>query len=298
MKKINTPNRSVEEVEQQIVKFSQIESAEELRNMPEAYEVFSDLLSYLNMGVIRSAQPIDGSWKVNTWVKEGIVRVGFRLGKVKEILGNDGLEFSDKDTLPVQGVEELAARNVRIVPGGSSIRSGSYLGDNVIMMPPAYVNIGAYVGKDSMVDSLVLVGTCAQIGERVHLAAGAIIGGVLEPSGAKPCIVGDDAFVGAYAGIFGGVELGKGVVMAPKTVITDGTEVWEAIPGKDERKLPNDSTNPIRIPDRALVIPGTIQLRDKNGQSSRISKNIAIIRGYYPQGGNPKVALNELLRQS
>ena len=286
-------------IKTEMIRLSSLTTAQEVQADPKAREVFEAFIKALNAGAIRAAEPTKSGWQTNAWVKEGIVKVGFRLGALEVMTDADApLQFSDKDTLPIQQTSDLSERNIRIVPGGSSVRAGSYLGHNVIMMPPAYVNIGAYVDDNSMVDSLALVGSCAQIGKNVHLAAGAIVGGVLEPANATPCIVGDGSFIGAYAGIFSGVRLGNGVVLAPKTVITEATEVWEALPGKAQRKLENSSAHPIVIPDRALVIPGSVQLKDADGNPSPLSKNVAIIRGYYEEGGNAKLALNEFLRAS
>ena len=158
---------------------------------------FFEICHKLETGEIRVAQKQDGVWTVNTWVKEAILE-GFRIGKLMD-MSEGHFAFFDKDTLPLR--KFTAEDRVRIVPGGSSVRCGSYLAPSVIMMPPAYVNIGAFVDEGTMIDSHALVGSCAQIGKRVHISAASQIGGVLEPAGALPVIVEDDAFIGGNCGI-------------------------------------------------------------------------------------------------
>ena len=141
----------------------------------------------------RTRQPPTG-WKVNTWVKQGIL-LGFRSGDIAAYpSANAEIPYFDKDTLPLKPLDVTS--QVRVVPGGSSIRDGAYIGAGVICMPPMYVNIGAYVGEGSLIDSHALVGSCAQVGRRVHVSAAAQIGGVLEPVGALPVIIEDDVLVG------------------------------------------------------------------------------------------------------
>src|SRR6478672_11555691 len=153
---------------------------------------FEELVSLLNHGKVRSAEKKDGIWRANEWVKKGIL-LGFRIGKLKDF-SSDGLKFFDKDTLPLKPL--TISSNVRVVPGGSSIRNGCYIGSGVICMPPMYVNIGAYIDDNSLIDSHALVGSCAQLGKKIHLSAAAQIGGVLEPINSVPVIIEDEVMIG------------------------------------------------------------------------------------------------------
>src|SRR6266498_5759399 len=183
--------------------------------------LFDEFKTQLNRGVIRAAerQP-DGSWSVNTWVKQGIL-LGFRMGQLVDMSSTPPLRFFDKDTYPVRPT--TVADNVRIVPGGSSIRDGAYVAPGVVCMPPMYVNVGAYVDEGTMIDSHALVGSCAQIGKRVHLSAAAQIGGVLEPVGAVPVIIEDDVLVGGGCGVYEGTIVRERAVLAAGTVLTGST---------------------------------------------------------------------------
>lgn len=282
-------------------------SPAELRSNPNAYETFANFLLLLNKGEVRSATPTPTEnggqdWTVNSWVKDAIF-LGFKLGQVI-VVSSEGetLQFSDKDTLPPNALTDSPSRTIRIVPGGSSIRSGSFIGDKVIMMPPSYVNIGTYVGESTMLDSFSLVGSCAQVGKGAHIAAGAKIGGVLEPSNARPCIVEDDVKMLADSGIYEGVILKKGAVLAPNVILTSGIEVWERLPQEDSaeprqyRQLPNSKENPVVIPERALVIPRTHITFRPDGSIEPFAKHVALISGYYPQGGNKDLAIEAALR--
>jgi len=186
----------------------------------ESREAFGRLRAALSSGEVRAAEPdpeAAGGWRVNAWVKRGIL-VGFRCGRLADRSIDDGRwPFMDKDTLPLKALDP--ASGVRIVPGGSAIRDGAYLGRGVIAMPPMYVNIGAHVGADTLIDSHALVGSCAQIGERVHLSAGAQIGGVIEPVGAMPVIVEDDVLVGGNTGIYEGAIIRERAVIAAGTLL-------------------------------------------------------------------------------
>ena len=164
-------------------------------------ELFSRFLAALNAGVIRAAEPDAAAatgWRVNPWVKKGIL-LGFRMG-VNIDMSVGTLTFRDKDTYPTRHI--AAGNNIRIVPGGSSVRDGVYLGQNVTCMPPVYINVGAYVAVGTMVDSHALVGSCAQVGARCHISAASQIGGVLEPVGALPVIIEDDVLVGGNCGVY------------------------------------------------------------------------------------------------
>ena len=173
----------------------------EVERNPEARKTFLKFREQLTQGKIRAAEKINGQWKVNAWVKQGIL-LGFRLGELTKMGGRRSLSFVDKDTFPAR--QFAVADQVRVVPGGSSVREGAYVAPSVICMPPMFINVGAYVDEGTMVDSHALVGSCAQVGKRVHLSAAAQIGGVLEPVNAAPVIIEDDVLVGGNCGIYEG----------------------------------------------------------------------------------------------
>jgi len=172
----------------------------EVERNPEARQTFLDFRQQLTQGKIRAAEKVNGNWKVNAWVKQGIL-LGFRLGELSK-MGDATLSFVDKDTFPAR--QFTVADKVRVVPGGSSVREGAYVAPSVICMPPMFINVGAYVDEGTMVDSHALVGSCAQVGKRVHLSAAAQIGGVLEPVNATPVIIEDDVLVGGNCGVYEG----------------------------------------------------------------------------------------------
>src|SRR3954465_5709822 len=199
----------------------------------EARALFARLREALSKGEVRAAEPDASSplgWRVNLWVKQGIL-LGFRFGDVVDASMDHGkLPFYDKDTLPLR--KPGLAAGVRLVPGGSAARDGAYIGAGVICMPPMYINIGAYVGEGSRIDSHALVGSCAQIGARVHVSAAAQIGGVIEPGGALPVIVEDDVLVGGNTGIYEGAIVKSRAVIAAGTILTGSTPVYDLVRGE------------------------------------------------------------------
>ncbi|MBJ83739.1 MAG: 2,3,4,5-tetrahydropyridine-2,6-dicarboxylate N-succinyltransferase [Acidimicrobiaceae bacterium] len=221
----------------------------------EARSVFATLRAELSAGRARAASPDPDSptgWTVNAWVKQGIL-VGFRCGEIISVPGDaPHVPFLDKDTLPLRSLD--TSSRVRLVPGGSSIRDGAFIGAGVICMPPMFINIGAYVGADSLIDSHALVGSCAQIGERVHVSAGAQIGGVLEPVGAMPVIVEDDALVGGNTGIYEGAIIRSHAVIAAGTVLTRSTPLYDL---PKQQVIASRDGSPLIIPEGAVVVPGT-----------------------------------------
>ncbi|MDQ3222369.1 MAG: 2,3,4,5-tetrahydropyridine-2,6-dicarboxylate N-succinyltransferase, partial [Gemmatimonadota bacterium] len=189
-----------------------------------ALEAFQRLKTALNVGTVRAAERgSDGRWRANAWVKTGIL-LGFRLGRVGPAATGGPFPFYDKDTYPLRAIGP--EHGIRIVPGGSAIRDGCYIGTAVVCMPPMYINVGAYVGEGTMVDSHALVGSCAQIGRRVHLSAAAQIGGVLEPAGALPVIIEDEVLVGGNCGVYEGTIVRERAVLAPGTILSGGTPVF------------------------------------------------------------------------
>src|SRR5438477_1951257 len=200
-------------------------SAADTQRSPATLAIFQQFRDALSAGKIRAADKRDGQWRVNAWVKQGIL-LGFQLGELSEA-GSGALTFVDKDTFPPRNFR--AEDGVRVVPGGSAIRQGAYVAPSVICMPPMYINVGAYVDEGTLVDSHALVGSCAQIGKRVHLSAAAQIGGVLEPVNASPVIIEDDAFVGGGVGVYEGVRVGKRAVLAAGTILTASTVVFDLV---------------------------------------------------------------------
>src|SRR5436853_656920 len=216
----------------------------------EGLSAVHDLRDGLNRGDFRAAENSAGGWKTNVWVKRGIL-LAFKIGMVEDRSVKGEFYFFDKDTLPAKPLN--TSSGVRVVPGGSTIRDGAYVARNVICMPPMFINIGAYVDEGSMIDSHALVGSCAQIGKRVHLSAAAQIGGVLEPPGALPIIVEDDAFIGGNCGVYEGVIIGERAVLAPGVILTGGTTVFDLVRGEVYRRT---AEAPLKIPVAAVVVPG------------------------------------------
>ena len=217
----------------------------------EARALWSTVREELAAGRVRAAEPAaddPAGWRVNRWVKQAIL-LGFRHGDL--VASGGDLPFCDKDTMPLRrpGLES----GIRIVPGGSAIRSGAHVARGVICMPPMYINVGAYVGEETMVDSHALVGSCAQIGRRVHLSAGAQIGGVIEPVGALPVIVEDEVLVGGNTGLYEGVIVKQGAVLAAGVVLTGSTPIYDLVHGTIHAPAPGQ---PIVVPAGAVVVPG------------------------------------------
>jgi len=244
-------------------------------------DLFNEFKLELNAGHIRAAEKIKGKWVTNDWVKKGIL-AGFRMGK---IIRMDS--YLDKETFPVQ---DLTARTtLRLVPRGSAVRDGAFVADNVIMMPPMYVNTGAYVDEGSMIDSHALVGTCAQIGKNVHISAASQIGGVLEPIGANPVIIEDNAFIGGNCGIYEGVIIGSGCIIAAGVVLTAGTPVFDAV---HNCYLKKDIGKPVLIPPDAVVVSGTRPLKS----NKEFSVYCPIIIKYRDSQSNVSVLMEDELR--
>jgi 2,3,4,5-tetrahydropyridine-2-carboxylate N-succinyltransferase len=259
---------------------------------PDALNAFLSLRAALESGEVRAASPDPGSttgWRVNAWVKQGIL-LGFRLGALEE-LPSGGLSFVDKHTYPVQHFDP--SDGVRIVPGGSSVRSGAYLARGVVCMPPMYINAGAYVDEGTMVDSHALVGSCAQIGKRVHLSAAAQIGGVLEPVNAGPVVIEDEVLVGGNCGVYEGTIVRKGAVLAAGTILTRGTPVFNLISGEVLRATED---MPLIVPENAVVVPGSRAVTKGKGQEWGLSLYAAVIVKYRDDKTSLSTTLEDLLR--
>jgi 2,3,4,5-tetrahydropyridine-2-carboxylate N-succinyltransferase len=256
-----------------------------------ALEVFQGLKTALNTGSVRAAERgADGRWRVNSWVKTGIL-LGFRLGRIGPAALGGPFPFYDKDTYPLRAMSP--EQNVRIVPGGSAIRDGCYVAPGVVCMPPMYINVGAYVGEGTMVDSHALVGSCAQIGRRVHLSAGAQIGGVLEPAGALPVIIEDGVLVGGNCGVYEGTVVRERAVLAPGTILTGGTSVFDLV---HDRVYRREGDQPLEIPPDAVVVPGTRPVKAGAGAAAGIALYTPVIVKYRDERTDTAVRLEELLR--
>jgi 2,3,4,5-tetrahydropyridine-2-carboxylate N-succinyltransferase len=258
---------------------------------PEARAAFGRLKEALQAGLVRAAsRNDDGEWLVNPWVKQGIL-LGFKLGTIVELEGSGPLWFIDKDTYGARRF--LAGDGVRVVPGGSSVREGAYLGRGVVCMPPMYVNVGAYVDDGTMIDSHALVGSCAQIGKRVHLSAGAQIGGVLEPAQALPVIIEDDVLVGGNTGVYEGTVVRQRAVLAPGTILTGGTAVVDLVKDRIYRR---EADQPLEVPAGAVVVPGSRPVRQGVGLREGIALYAPVIVKYRDERTDASVRLEELLR--
>jgi len=255
----------------------------------EARAVFETFRHGLEKGAVRAAEPSDDGWRVNGWVKKGIL-LGFRLGKVVAMEPAGPLRFFDKDTYPARA---SVPPGVRIVPGGSAVRSGAYLGAGVVVMPPAYVNVGAYVDEGTMVDSHALVGSCAQVGKRVHLSAGAMLGGVLEPVGALPVIVEDEVLIGGNCGVYEGTVVGRRAVLGSGVILTASVTVYD-VPRRTTHR--RGDGRPLRIPDGAVVVPGSRRLGDPFAESHGLGLYTPVIVKYRDEKTDAATALEEALR--
>ena len=260
----------------------------------ESREMFAALREELSAGRVRAAEP-DAStstgWRVNTWVKQGIL-VGFRSGDLVEVSVDGGRWFfADKDTLPLKKMN--VGMSVRVVPGGSSIRDGAYVGKGVICVPPMYINIGAYVDDSSLVDSHALVGSCAQVGKRVHISAGAQIGGVIEPVGAIPVVIEDDVLVGGNTGIYEGAVIKRRAVIGAGTVLTGSTPVYDLPQG---RIIKPEGDAPLVIPEGAVVVPGSRAVTQGMGPQWGLSLSTPVIVKYRDEKTDARTSLEQWVR--
>ncbi|HMF78265.1 MAG TPA: 2,3,4,5-tetrahydropyridine-2,6-dicarboxylate N-succinyltransferase [Bryobacteraceae bacterium] len=250
---------------------------------------FLEFRELLNRGSIRSAEP-DAShptgWRVNTWVKKGIL-VGFRMGSTVEMSG----QFFDKSTYPLRKIS--IEDGVRIIPGGSSIRDGCYIGRGVICVPPMYINVGSYVDDGTLVDSHALIGSCAQIGKNCHISAASQIGGVLEPVGAMPVIVEDDVLVGGNCGIYEGTIVKRRAVLGSGTILNRSTPVYDLVRETVHRA---EGDAPLVIPEEAVVVAGARAIKSGVGKDWGISLYTPVIVKYRDAGTETKIQLEDLLR--
>jgi 2,3,4,5-tetrahydropyridine-2-carboxylate N-succinyltransferase len=273
----------------------------------EHFRLFGEFKDALNRGEVRAAEPdpaAETGWRVNGWVKKGIL-LGFRMGSIVDMSSGsfDGVSatraaagaaqqrFIDKSTYPLRATG--IADGVRIVPGGSSIRDGSFIGRGVVCMPPMFVNVGAYVGEGTMIDSHALVGSCAQIGRNCHISAGAQIGGVLEPVGALPVIVEDDVLVGGNSGVYEGTVVKRRAVLGTGTILNRSIPVYDLV-----REAVYNATDdePLVIPEEAIVVPGSRAVSHAFGKMHGISLQAAVIVKYRDAKTDARIQLEDLLR--
>jgi 2,3,4,5-tetrahydropyridine-2,6-dicarboxylate N-succinyltransferase len=261
-------------------------------------KLFQEFKEGLNSGQIRAAEPdptAKSGWRANAWVKKGIL-LGFRMGRVVDFsLHGEAhqrqLFFFDKSTYPVRPMSPRDG--VRLVPGGSSIRDGSYIARGVVCMPPMFINVGAYVGEQTMIDSHALVGSCAQVGRNCHISAGAQIGGVLEPVGALPVVVEDDVLVGGNSGVYEGTVLKRRAILGTGTILNRSTPVYDLV---RETVYTASESEPLIIPEEAVVVPGSRAISHPAGAKWGLSLQCAVVVKYRDAKTNSRIQLEDLLR--
>lgn len=262
--------------------------------MPEHHSLFASFKAGLNSGAIRAAEPDPSTptgWRVNAWVKKGIL-LGFRMGSIVDMsVDAPKLPFFDKSTYPLHPFS--AGDGVRIVPGGSSIRDGAYIARGVICMPPMFVNAGAYVGENSMIDSHALVGSCAQIGRNCHISAASQIGGVLEPVGALPVIIEDEVLVGGNSGIYEGTIVKRRAVLGTGTILNRSIPVYDLV---RDQVYSATGDLPLIIPEDAVVIPGSRAVSHPAGKKWGLSLSCAVIVKYRDAKTSTRIQLEDFLR--
>lgn len=255
-----------------------------------ARRAFGDFREALTRGKIRAAEKQNGRWRANAWVKQGIL-LGFQIGELQESGSPEGLTFVDKDSFPARRFH--SPDKVRIVPGGSSVREGAYVAASVICMPPMFINVGAYVDEGTMVDSHVLIGSCAQVGKRVHLSAGAQIGGVLEPMNAAPVVVEDDALVGGNCGVYEGAIVSARAVLGAGTILTRSTPIYDLI---HENVIRANADSPLVVPQNAVVVPGARAITKGKAKEWGLSLYAPVIVKYRDSKTDASVELEGWLR--
>jgi 2,3,4,5-tetrahydropyridine-2-carboxylate N-succinyltransferase len=258
------------------------------------FSLFQRFKDALNSGAARAAEPdaaAPSGWRVNGWVKKGIL-LGFRMGAVVDMsIDSTRQPFFDKATYPVKRVS--VDSGVRLVPGGSSVRDGCFLGKGVTCMPPMYINAGAYVGDGTMVDSHALIGSCAQIGRNCHISAATQIGGVLEPVGALPVIIEDDVLAGGNCGVYEGTVVKKRAVLGTGTILNRSTPVYDLV---RERVYKASDDEPLVIPEEAVVVAGSRAITSGAGKQWGISLYTPVIVKYRDARTDTKIQLEDLLR--
>lgn len=276
------------QIREELARFGTTIQPEDRRD---ARSVIGKLFRALEHGEVRAAErDTDGRWQAQRWVKEGIL-LAFRLGRLSEAGEAGPFSFVDKDTLPVRHFRP--EDGIRVVPGGTTVRAGAYLAAGVICMPPSFVNVGAWIGEGTMVDSHVLVGSCAQVGRRVHLSAGVLLGGVLEPAAALPVIIEDEVLVGGQCGVFEGTIVRERAVLAPGTMLSGGTAVVDLVRDVIYRR---EGDRPLEIPPGAVVVPGTRAISSGAGARHGVSLYAPVIVKYRDEKTDAAVRLEDYLR--
>ncbi|MBA2621397.1 MAG: 2,3,4,5-tetrahydropyridine-2,6-dicarboxylate N-succinyltransferase [Acidobacteria bacterium] len=255
-------------------------------------ETFNEFKTELREGRIRAAERDEnGEWRTNAWVKRGIL-AGFKLGEMAAMsFSSETFQFFDKNTYPLRPMN--LDDKIRIVPGGTTIRDGSFVAQNVVLMPPSYVNVGAYVDEGTLIDSHALVGSCAQIGKRVHISAAAQIGGVLEPINANPVVVEDDCLIGGNTGVYEGVIVREKCVLASGVILTRSTPVFDLVKNTIYK---SDSEKPLEIPAGAVVVQGSRAITSGFGKENGLSIYAPIIVKYRDEKTDASTKLEDYLR--
>jgi 2,3,4,5-tetrahydropyridine-2-carboxylate N-succinyltransferase len=258
------------------------------------HELFARFKAALNAGQIRAAEPdptTPTGWRVNAWVKKGIL-AGFRMGTITDMSIDAARQpFFDKSTYPVRALH--AGSGVRVVPGGSSIRDGCFLGQGVTCMPPMYINVGAWVGDGTMVDSHALVGSCAQVGRRCHISAAAQIGGVLEPVGALPVIIEDDVLLGGNTGVYEGTVVKARAVLGTGVILNRSTPIYDLARGEVYSATDDQ---PLIVPEGAVLVAGSRAVSKGKGAEWGLSLYTPVIVKYRDEKTDAKVRLEDYLR--
>lgn len=257
---------------------------------PQIKELFSDFLSLLESAAIRvSHRCPQGQWIVNKDVKQ-LILLGFRLGQLVS-MGDHTLSFIDKDTYPIRQFDP--SQMIRLVPGGVSVRRGAHVATSVTIMPPSFINVGAFIGESSMIDSHALVGSCAQIGKRVHISSCAQIGGVLEPVGELPVIIEDDVFIGGNCGVYEGTQVGSRAVIGAGVILTRSTRVYDLI---NNCTIAASDNHPLHIPPEAVVVPGSRKIKGPFAKEHGLSLYTPLIVKYRDAKTDTKTIFEQVLR--
>lgn len=265
----------------------------ETLDVSDALRNFNELKFFINKGELRAAVPSKESptgWRAEQWVKKGIL-LGFRIGELHDYSLDERFRYFDKHTYPLKRF--TAESNVRVVPGGTSVRDCTYIAPKTVIMPPSYINAGAYLDEGTMIDSNALIGSCTQIGRRVHIGAGTQIGGVLEPITALPVIIEDDVFIGGLCGIFEGTVLKRRSVLGAGVVLTGSTPVYDLV---KNTVYTASGDAPLVIPENAVVVPGSRAVQTPFAQQHRIAISTPVIVKYRDEQTDARLALEAQLR--
>ncbi len=268
---------------------SEFEEISHTGNAERSLALFYKVRDLLESGELRVAYKKEGEWLINSWVKS-VILYGFKFGVIREYTGNP-LTFFDKDTYPPRAFRE--SDNIRVVPGGTSVRGGAYVSKGTVIMPPSYINTGAYIDSGCMIDSHALVGSCAQVGKNVHISAASQIGGVLEPVNALPVIIEDNVFIGGNCGIYEGTIIGESAVIGTGVIINGSTPLFDNTTGEFLRK---DDDSSLKIPAGAVVVAGSRPLKNGPGKDLGIHLYCPVIIKYRDQKTSSSTTLEDLLR--